>query len=267
MKGITRYSHDVSANREAEDLKYFAPAEGENRDRFGNRRIASDVFSYVNREGQSIRATLLISPDGERFIKDNPRILTDIDRGLVQLQPGMEDKLTVDEFFELGRGRRISKYDSGLQSQVYLLEIAGRDKKFIIKTQLKQDLIDLTQPYVNEMLQVQALDADLSQQLEQLRIELPTFLFASGQVAGIKFEEGRHPVVNPDIFDRIKRMRSLLEGYIKSQKRAGNELWNRVEQDVWNHMGQPKTKNFMERPDGILVPVDLVYYAAPIEKS
>jgi len=148
------------------------------------------------------------------------------------------------------------------QSQIWILEIGS--EKFVIKYKKAANTpsADISQPYFNEMLQSQALGQDLTQELAAEGVEMPTFLFASGQISCIRFEEGRHP--NETLLhDKLERFLPVVDNYISNQK---SQLWAGIHSDAIGQTFAPtttviKTDNFIQRPDGIMVWVDPLYFA------
>lgn len=107
-------NRDLVVNQNAE-FDLFHPVVGI-RDRFGNKIFSSKLLAYPNRrEKASVKAALLMSPSGESFVKRNPGILRDIDRGIQALGPLVEkldihDKAIVKPTFELRAGRKLSYF-------------------------------------------------------------------------------------------------------------------------------------------------------------
>jgi hypothetical protein len=234
--------------------KHFSPIkveEGIPRDRFDNRIFTSPTKSYNDREGDEVKAGLLVSKQGEDLLKANTGILQRIDHGLTHFAANPTD----EEAFALSDDLHMKKIGSGSQSDVYLL--TSGQEKYVVKKNTSGD--DLSQPYINEMLQSQSIAADLDKQLKSANMEMPTFLFASGQMSCVQYEEGKEPTK-----DRLEaRFSSIipdLKSYIENQNHTGNNLWNDIVLDTDSFVGfRPnglKTNNFIERPDGTIVYID-----------
>jgi hypothetical protein len=230
------------------------------KDRFGNQYITSKEFSYFDNAGQENSAGILISPDGQKFIADNPRILHDIEKGLISFANYSGN--IYDFKIDLGQGRSLQFVVSGSQSQFYILKI--NDQKYAIKVHLSETAEGhrkIDQPYINEMLQTQAVAADLKNDLERLGIKMSSFLFASGQVSCTKYEEegDRSNVVVRVVVEKITELFNLVDRYINGKKKERNPLWNHIEIDF--HMN-PETmfRNFIFKKDGSIVWIDPFLY-------
>lgn len=55
-------------------VRHFAPEKGQ-RDRFGNRLFVSRNLAYLDGVGKEVKAGILISPEGQKFITQNLGIL------------------------------------------------------------------------------------------------------------------------------------------------------------------------------------------------
>jgi hypothetical protein len=241
-----RYLPDTLRAGEAE-IRHFAPVSGLE-DRFGNRVFRSSGLIYTDRSYSPVRAALLVSPTGRGFLRSNPRILRDIDRGLAVLGS--------DKTVGLGSGRRIERWRGGSQSRVNLLTVDGQKK--VIKTQSSSLY---SQPFINEMLQVQSLQADLGDQLGQFNVEMPVFLFASGQVSCMEFVEGDEAVEN-DLSPFVGKLYRVVKNYVDDQNDEGNKLWRGVFVDLMKFYPttQIRANNFVKRPDGKLVWIDPFFF-------
>lgn len=241
-----RYFPNTLRSGQAE-VKHFTPV---NRleDRFGNRVFRSRELIYSDRSHSSVRAALLVSPKGREFIRSNPRILSNIDSGLAILE---DEKIA-----ELASGRRLERWKSGSQSRVNLLTVDGQKK--VMKTQSSSLY---SQPFINEMLQVQSLQADLGDQLGQFNVEMPTFLFASGQVSCIKFIDGEEAVEN-DLRPFVGKLYRIVENYVRDQNKGGNKLSTGVFVDLMKFYPttQIRANNFVKTPDRKLVWIDPFFF-------
>jgi hypothetical protein len=152
----------------------------------------------------------------------------------------------------------------GSQSVVFLLQTDTG--KYVLKVMKHVPITGtpISQPYSNEMLQTQAIAYDLRDVLTQQGIEMPTFLFASGQVSCTEFVEGEHPT-RDEWASRVYHIQPAILAYIDEQREQGNPLWNGTRLDFY----QPhpymedrmmlRTDNVIRRPDGRFVPVDYIY--------
>lgn len=67
-------------------LKHFhPPTDSSERDRFSNRIFFSRDRANIGQNKEEVKAALLVSPEGEAFIKENRGILNLIDKGLTLL--------------------------------------------------------------------------------------------------------------------------------------------------------------------------------------
>lgn len=253
-------------------IKHFSPvdfSDGYPRDRFGNRVIRSGSrLAYLDREGDSVRAAFLVSREGEDFLRGNKGILRAMEQVIIDNEisdkKGSKGKaVSPDLGGEKYLKRRYEK--DGNQSKIFVLE-AGKKKIVVKKTQTESiDDDDLgppvIQPYFNEMLQIQAMALDLGDDLARLGIFMPSFLFATGQVCGVKFENGDHP--NPGaIKERVLAALNIVKTYIESQNSVENPLWDNVWVD--DFISSVKPCNLIERKDKSLVWIDPLLYETPI---
>lgn len=244
-------------------VKYFTP-EKDDRDRFSNRLFSSPQLAYLDRSGDKVKAGLLVSPDGQAFIENNPKILQDIEYGLVNLEAA--DRGPRDNTIDIGEGRILEAIINGGQSNFYILIING--EKYAIKTHVapKTGREELHQPYINEMLQTQSVATDLKDELDGLKVKMSTFLFASGQVSCTLFEEDAK---NHDIFDtdKLGNLKNMLSRYILEQRYSKkNALWENVHVDLPMKGLQwiaTVTNNFKTKPDGTAVWIDPFMYIKP----
>lgn len=233
------------------DIKHFIPVNGLE-DRFGNRIFRSSRLIYSDRSHDQVRAALLVSSAGREFIRSNPKILRDIDRGLTLVRR--------DQPVEISPGRRLERWKGGSQSWANLLTIDGQ--RFVVKTQSTGIAAGLySQPFINEMLQVQASQTDLGDKLDQFRVEMPTFFFASGQVSCVEFVEGTE-AVEDDLRPFVNRLYRTVKNYVDDQEDAGNRLWEGVFIDLMKFypITQIRANNFVKRPDVKLVWIDPFFF-------
>jgi len=256
-------------------IQHFVPLETPEgttpRDRFGNRIFSSANKSYFDRQGHETKAAMLVSSNGEAFIKKNPGILNDIDRGINELTYALKpDSLwkTIEEI-DLGRERKMKKLPNGQggQSLVYLLEVG--DEKYVVKKKVSQrrESESVSQPYINEMLQTQAIEHDLQRELHEAGIEMPTYQFASGQVSCAEFVEGLYPS-EEYLHKKIADLLPKIESYISGQEAP---LWKNIQLDAKYTDVAPrtimyKTDNFIQKKDRTIVWIDPFLYD-PTPKS
>ena len=67
-------------------ILHFKPNPETGRDKFGNRIFTSPEFAYQDREHHLNKAGLLVSQEGEVFIKSHPGLLKNLDHTLVVAQ-------------------------------------------------------------------------------------------------------------------------------------------------------------------------------------
>lgn len=226
-------------------------------DRFGNRMFTSPDLAYSDNQKNLVKAGVLLSKKGEKFLISHPGIIGDIDAALDKLgNQGMAEA-------EKKKGVQIGKHRlrylvSGGQSNVYILEIGK--KKYIVKTHIDSHdeylLGDRFQPYINEMLQIQNIGTDLKDKLRKLKVKFPNFLLASGQACLVEFEEGEksHTPNNMDSFRRFQSILRLIGEYVNDQISINNPLWKNIQVE-------DKYDDFIERKDSTLVFIDPFAYS------
>lgn len=252
------------------ELRHFIPLvnlteRGISRDRFGNRIFISPTQSYKDRDSHIVKAAILLSTEGEEFIKTNRGILKDIDSGLRVFDPnrktGSRPK-NPGEDLNLGHSRVMRRFNEGKQSILYVLrtdseEMVIKVKKFV------WGLEDFSQPYINEMLQCQALNTDLKEALDRYEVEMPNFLFASGQVACRQFETGEKPTPQ-ELIQRVGKILRLVDDYIHEQQTREIALWHNISADPQTSDAlYTSAQNFIKRSDGRIVWIDPVFYNPP----
>ncbi|MBI2626738.1 MAG: hypothetical protein HYW77_00635 [Parcubacteria group bacterium] len=255
-----RYAEQKLREDKTATVKHFKE-EKNGRDRFGNRLFRSPDLSYFDRDYDAIKASLLLSPFGERLIKSYPGLLKEIERGLIEIENTFQEgTMKPKEWVDLSSGAKLKALTRGGQSKVYVLEIG--EEKYILKTEVPKmrHFGDVSQPYINEMLQAQSIEADLREELNKLGIKMPTFLFASGQVSCIKFENGTEPS-QEEVLAKASKLVELLVGYIKKKQIEKDELWKNIRIDLANRLKMAiKTDNFIKKDDGSYVWIDPFYY-------
>lgn len=264
----TRYSGNELKPTPDAELRHFIPLDdqtegGVKRDRFGNRIFVSHTLGYKDRDYHPTKAALLVSPPGQEFIKNNRGILVYIADRFKALNPTRGSR--PNRSLDLDATRSIRRIKRGSQSTIYILRTG--DEETIIKTKRLTHSWDysddFSQPYINEMLQCQALSTDLGEKLDSCGVEMPTFLFASGQVACRRFERGEKPTPQ-ELTQRIRKLIYLVEDYIFEQQGKDIALWNNISADPRTQDAIPgSVGNFIKRPDGKIVWIDPVFYNTP----
>jgi len=258
-------------SRAAAPIKHFTPedsSDGILRDRFGNRLISSPTIAYLDKEEDPVKAAVLISREGEALIRKAKGLLKPIEQALVESDipnPSrvLQGETLVFEFGERARLERMYELDGG-QSNISILELEG-EKLVIKKIQIMPTLTDFftNQPYINEMLQVQSIAYDLREELAEAGFVMPTFLFATGQVCGVRFEQGPRPD-SQKIQEKLPGVIAFVEPYIEEQLSGGNMLWKDTLLDERIRIRQDYS-SYVDRPDGKIAWVDPLVNV-PIEK-
>lgn len=232
-------------------VAHFSAVDGVH-DRFGNRIFTSPDLVYSVKNIFETRAALLVAPEGQQFIRENHGILREIESGLMELGPIRgKDGAEVT----LGPNRSLQSWKSGLQSNVDVLTVDGQS--FVLKTHRGGKPNTISQPFMNEMLQIQAVQTDLGSDLRQLNVSLPRFLFASGQLSLQVFEEGSEPQME-EVEDIAYELAGLMENYVKTQREEDNPLWSKVNSDIvkFYPFETVRIDNFLKKEDGSFVLVD-----------
>jgi hypothetical protein len=254
-KSVRSFAQDTLVTGQGAEFPYFAPVAG-GRDRFGNRLFTSPDLVYPNREGQLVQAALLVSPEGDQLIKRHPRILREINAALITLNHPTTFRIP----YEMGQGRTIEWRTQGGQSLIYRMDL--EEDSYILKRarpKERQAEYNPSQPYINEMLQCQAMAADLKQEFDRLGIHLATFLFASGHIACTKYEGKDWP--RPEDFGtRGGAFSNVIRNYIQQQQEKGNTLWHNIKPDITGILGI-KHVNFIQKTDDSIVMIDPFYYS------
>ncbi len=223
------------------------------RDRFGNRVVSSNRLAYRDQEGRSSKAALLITPDGEAFLKSNPGLLTKLDHALREVGPRIQDKkYRVGRApFELQPGYTLHYMDGGGQSEVFRLTTPTGT--YVIKVHVC--FSKLHQPYTNELLQMQALATERKAELAELGIAFPRTLFASGQVLCQEFVP-KEIQVSDEFAATNYAMAVIADDYIAEQKRNQNDLWTDIHVDKVHKKTILPLSNYRQRTDGSLLWID-----------
>lgn len=254
-----RYLVDQLNPADGADIFHFEPT-ANGRDEFGN-RVFSSPLSYLDRENRITKAALLVTPKGEQFIKSNKGILQDIDAGIKKFTDKIKSEKIdlLDEenpVFTISPTKNLTWIHSGGQSNAFILEVD--DKKYIVKTitSMSTQYEDFSQPYINEMLQVQHMGKALKEDFQKANIQMPEFLFATGYLSCTEFVDGQ-PTIQPadpqPILDAIKKA----DEYVEKMKKNKNSLWHDIHVD-WNGVAIP-SKNMIRTKD-TFVWVDPFYH-------
>lgn len=218
------------------------------------------------------QAALLISPEGEKLIKDHPGTLSGVDDFLVrQTQVPFErgfGRFVVNKpnLFTDSRGKQYEVFflGGGSQSRVFRLKTDGMD--LVVKRHADLDSLQERespiQAYSSEMIQTQNIRKDLRNILERLNMDFGEFLFASGQVACMWFIEGKKPEENEENAKRILELNEAVEEYVANQLSKKVDVWRYVRSDLAvdqkdpERPPSPRWVNFIQAPNGKLVCID-----------
>lgn len=197
------------------------------RDRFGNSLM---VHTYKENDGSEKEKFLLVSRKGEHFFAINRNIIETIYQGVNLLTEQLNSGTAWDTIGELrlDQERKMTVHpegDKGNQSFVFILET--EDKRYIIKTRNQTDTITKAQPYTTNMLQAQEIQEEFSDKFKAAGLAMPTFLFATEDIACIQYEKGTHPDAT-SLFSKLWNINREVKGYIERQK---NELWQDMDTD------------------------------------
>ncbi|MEK7070851.1 MAG: hypothetical protein AAB966_03525 [Patescibacteria group bacterium] len=217
----------------------------------------------VTEELKGTAAAILVSREGQKLIKKHPGLLKAVDQAVKQM------KSNNDSALEINLGRETARLEptghEGAQSILYLLSIG--EEKYMIKTitaernTVGDEELDVGQPYINEMLQAQAVQTDLASDLEKNQVRLPTYLFASNNVCCVEFSVGEKPTTE-EIKPVISSLAPTLKTYIETQERT-SELWSGLLPDFINLIYQEiKVDNFIKTPSGKFVLIDPFLHSA-----
>ena len=240
-------------------IKHFQNENSGDRDRFGNRLIVSKNLAYLDRAKEKVKAGILVSKDGQKFITENNRILQDVETGLASLEKN--GKIKPNEIIDLGNGRSLQYIKSGGQSNFYILKIG--QNKYAIKTHILGNGVKRTkyQPYINEMLQTQSLATDLKDKLNspKINVRMARFLFASGQVSCTYYEEEKehYSALNAE---RFIGLMSVVSEYVRLKQKQQDPLWENVHIDLLSQDPEMILRNFRTQLDDSVVWVDPFVY-------
>ncbi len=257
MNETRRFTNNEIQYMPHPQVRHFLRLDGY-KDRFENRIFPAEKHGiltpgYYDREGRQTQAAILISPDGDRFIKRNPGILHSIEKGLKEIVKGADD-------VELDRGRKMSRLTGVFSVQSLLSTLSINNDKYFIKIHAPSlpPRDNLSQPFINEMLEVQAIQTDLREALTKISITFPTYYFASGQVLCRGYENGLAPSPTEDILKRIFNLSRVVNYYIGDEDTDKKSLWHNIELDLLDGflMNAIRCENFIERSDGLLSWID-----------
>ncbi|MGE5041376.1 MAG: hypothetical protein ACM3IJ_00545 [Candidatus Levyibacteriota bacterium] len=269
-----RFHQDKLHEDKAANFPHFRPEKDTGKDRFGNRFFSSLKTAFLDREGNSFKAGVLVSPEGEEFLKENLGILQDIDKGLTKMTEIGESKRVISGAIDLGGQRSLAFLGQGAQSDAFMLETpTGR---YVVKkgreSKTEQpSVLNRRQPYINEMLQIQELSEDLRKEIAKKGIFFPTFLFASSHVSCEAYEEGV-PVTSDQQAESIKAFAALVNKTV--QKKNSLPLWRNIEADVIKKVTPYGDKTYevplndlVKRQDGTIVWLDPLMYNSVLDEA
>lgn len=202
-------------------------------DQYGNRFLPSlTPFGFPDSAGEIARAGILVSATGADIVKKHTGFLSEIDEGLKRLiSPSHTDDVIdlrpVDHFTDPHKRLTLRSIGRGDYSQVYKCEVQGTNGQtntFAVKIPTFNDPQYLERyPFMKQMVQRQAIQSALKDELAHLGVALPEPYAASSTVMVEEYIEG----VKPDeaLRPNITKALSVIEGYIRSQKESDPVLW------------------------------------------
>ncbi len=239
---------------------HFNPQK-DGRDEFGN-RVFTSKLSYYDADMRPVKAHMLVSVDGQKLISDNPGILKTIDSSLLQISlrlgPLGDDQRKVSDVSVVSGGLTISQLGSGNQSEAMLMELKG--KKYVIKTNksLSRRFDRYSQPYTNEMLQIQAVQKAFASEFKTAGVFIPKILFATGHMSCSEYVQGKSLKTTDD--RKIRELVVKVFEYVYDHNKAGDALWKDVHLDWNNDFGNGPTRvDLIDSGSGIAW-VDLFYH-------
>lgn len=224
---------DFYADQNASVL-HFKPQD-DGKDEFGN-RVFSSKLSYYDADLRPVKAHMLVSPEGQEFISANPGILKTIDGALLQIShklgPLDDEQRKNSGISIISGGILISHIGGGNQSEAMLMEMKG--KKYVIKTNksLSRRFDRYSQPYTNEMLQIQGVQKNLDREFKSAGVFIPKILFATGHMSCSEYVEGKILETTED--PKIRKLVEKVFEYAYDHNKAGDPLWKDVHLD-WNN--------------------------------
>ncbi len=246
--------HELVSSPNAKIL-HFRPG-FDSRDEFGNRAFSSPL-SYTDREGRRVKAAMLVSPQGEKFIRENKGILQDLDKGMREFSEGInkgEFSLLKEEDpkIDLSHSRYLTWIASGGQSRTFILETEVN--KYIVKTNvtMSSKYIDFTQPYINEMLQTQKLRKLLKKDLEEAHMDFGRFLFATGYMSCMEYVEGESGEFDMDDTKPVTVIYKKVKEMVRQFQVKRDPLWVNVDVDWTGEDHLLPTANMVKTKDKLV---------------
>ncbi len=246
---------DPSAN-----ILHFKQVAG-GKDEFGN-RVFTSPLSYFDADARMVKAHILVSPEGQKLITQNPGLLRAIDGGIGFLSEKLA-KLSAEERAEshlgvITDGVSLTRIGGGNQSEAMLLEVAKR--KFIVKTNksLSKRFDSYSQPYTNEMLQIQTIQSVFGEDLKTAGVYIPRIFFATGHVSCSEYAEGSMTQTTQDA--AIRNLVVKVFEYVYDHNKAGDPLWKDVHLDWNNDFGDKPTRIDLIKTKSGLAWIDPIYH-------
>ena len=221
------------------------------------RTFTSPDKKYVDRQSAEQNSKIIVSNEGERFLKQHPGLLRAIK---LWHEFGNSD--------ELLKFANIKELNHGAQSQVLKLECLSGES-IILKRRWspidnEEPGRDLNQPYLNEMLQANIAAKELKDILVDLKIYFSDFFFATNELSCSRYVEGKQPEDTEENRERIDELQEVMNQFLikKMQDPQQASLWKNVQYDL-SSMGMPKEykfDNFIETDDGTWIWIDPFFY-------
>lgn len=236
LKSEKRYiSSELTTNTNV-TIPNFSPGEN-GKDAFGNRAFSSQL-AYFDRFGQLAKAALIVTELGQSFLTSHKGVLRDIDGGLWRFSElfskGFVSNSDERPTISLSESRTLTWIGGDGQSKVFLLQQG--EERYIVKTNLSMSKIftRYSQPYINEMLQVQSLSEDLANILGKAGLRFQEYLFATGYMSCTKYVEVNDEPVK--MTADIKMAIRVINAYIKLKHSKNDPLWKGVSLDVTSEL-------------------------------
>lgn len=252
--------HDAAG---PQGFEHFYPLSDSERDKFGNRIFSSKNKIFLDREGQELQASLLVSPDGDVLLKKYPGLLTKLEAGLRELEDlKLKERFLTKDKVDLPNLGTLETLVQGGQAKVYKLSLPK--DSLAVKTILHYYNNRVDQPFINEMLQMQELANEAGRELNGQNIYLPKYYFASGQVLAREYVKGDRPQ-HAELLPVLKKGQIILQKFIEARQQNNNRLWENVHLDIRtkNFSGWLteyfKQDNFVKTEDGKFFCIDLFY--------
>lgn len=227
---------------------------------FHNKRFTFPEQKILDREGNQKSPSLLISQEGRTVIAENKNFLQGLKEAL-KIVESREQKVFLSTegtlFSNPEKKQSLSFVAEGSQSQVFHYGVS--DQEFIIKIMKESDstLDDLSQPYQNEMLQIQALHENLGNQLNKLGILLPKTFFASDTVSCSEYIDGRTPTNEELPHSLIYELFQVINQFIDAQKKLDSSgIWDGIQVDIYSKLNGTRLDNFRITQEGKIYLID-----------